>query len=88
MIRRDGTPRLFGGGVFHVLMARRTQRTERFRIANDSALARAKVEHLAMPAGAASPFFRGVEEFLHGRISARCVQTRAFRASLRAGGPT
>ena len=46
------------------------------RIAHGSALPRARVEHLAMPAGAVSPFFRRVEEFLHERITARCVQTR------------
>jgi hypothetical protein len=61
------------------------------RNANGSVLARARVEHLAMPTGAVCPFFRGVEEFLRERITARRVQTRAFRAPLRAlwaGDPT
>ena len=89
MIRRDRTPRLFGGWVFHGLMAPTSALSPPLmRELLMAPPSRARVEHLAMPAGAVSPFFRGVEEFLYERIAARCVQTRAFRAPPRAGNPT
>jgi hypothetical protein len=67
MIQQDRcAPRLFGGGAFPALMAREGAERRGSRpsvclfmlIAQGSALARARVKHEAVPAGAVSPIFR------------------------------